>query len=40
MGRLAISRAFGDFECKVVTNKETGEEEIKNFVISEPEVRI
>lgn len=41
LGRLAITRAFGDFECKdiEVQNKETGELEIKNFIISEPEVR-
>lgn len=41
LGRLAITRAFGDFECKdiEVQNKETGELEIKNFIISVPEVR-
>lgn len=41
LGRLAITRAFGDFECKdlEVTNKDTGEKEIKSFIISEPEVR-
>lgn len=41
LGRLAITRAFGDFECKdiEVQNKETGQLEIKNFIISEPEVR-
>jgi serine/threonine protein phosphatase PrpC len=41
LGRLAITRAFGDFECKdlEVQNKDTGEKEIKNFIISEPEIR-
>ena len=40
LGRLAITRAFGDFECKniEIQNKETGETEIKSFVLSEPEV--
>lgn len=41
LGRLAITRAFGDFECKdlEVQNKDTGETEIKSFIICEPEVR-
>lgn len=40
LGRLAITRAFGDFEWKdlEVQNKETGEMEIKSFIISEPEI--
>mmetsp|Transcript_19098 Transcript_19098/g.18727 ORF Transcript_19098/g.18727 Transcript_19098/m.18727 type:complete len:136 (+) Transcript_19098:1243-1650(+) len=40
LGRLAITRAFGDFECKniEIQNKETGETEIKSFVLSEPEI--
>jgi hypothetical protein len=39
LGRLAVSRAFGDFDCKniEVTNEEN-EKEIKNFVLVEPEV--
>lgn len=41
LGRLAVTRAFGDFECKnlEVQNKDTGEKEIKSFIISEPEIR-
>jgi hypothetical protein len=39
LGRLAVTRAFGDFDCKniEVTNEEN-EKEIKNFVLVEPEV--
>lgn len=41
LGRLAITRAFGDFECKnlEVQNKDTGEVETKSFILSDPEVR-
>ena len=42
LGRLAVTRAFGDFECKqiAVKNEETGEKELRNFVLCEPEVRV
>ena len=38
MGRLAVTRALGDFECKQIeiTDEQTGEVKIKNFVLSEP----
>jgi serine/threonine protein phosphatase PrpC len=41
LGRLAITRAFGDFECKdlEVHNKDTNDIEIKSFIISEPEIK-
>lgn len=40
LGRLAITRAFGDFECKNLEVKgDDGEVRIKNFVTSEPEIR-
>jgi serine/threonine protein phosphatase PrpC len=40
LGRLAITRAFGDFECKNLEIKlDSGEEAIKSFVICEPEIR-
>jgi serine/threonine protein phosphatase PrpC len=40
LGRLAITRAFGDFECKFLEVKaEDGITSIKSFVIAEPEVR-
>jgi serine/threonine protein phosphatase PrpC len=37
-----VTRAFGDFECKqiAVKNEETGEKELRNFVLCEPEIRI
>jgi len=37
---LAITRAFGDFDCKniEITDEETGEKKIQNFVLIEPEV--
>ena len=37
-----MTRAFGDFECKqiAVKNEETGEKVLRNFVLSEPEIRI
>ena len=42
MGRLAVTRALGDFECKQIeiTDEQTGEVKIKNFVLSEPEIRM
>ena len=42
LGRLAVTRAFGDFECKQIPikNEETKEKELKNFVLCEPEVRV
>ena len=41
LGRLAITRAFGDFECKniEIEDKETGEKEYKSFITCEPEIR-
>lgn len=41
LGRLAITRAFGDFECKdlEITNKDTQEIEIKSFILSVPEIQ-
>ena len=41
-GSLAVTRAFGDFECKKISilNEQTQEKEIKNFVLNEPEIRI
>lgn len=40
LGRLAITRAFGDFDCKniEITDEETGEKKVQNFVLIEPEV--
>lgn len=42
MGRLAVTRAFGDFECKQlkITDEATGQTNIRDFVLSEPEIRI
>ena len=42
LGRLAVTRAFGDFECKQIPikNEETKEKELRNFVLCEPEVRV
>ena len=42
LGRLAVTRAFGDFECKqiMVENKDTQQKEMRNFVICEPEIRV
>lgn len=42
LGRLAITRAFGDFDCKniEIPDEETGEKQVKNFVLIEPEIRI
>lgn len=52
LGRLAISRAFGDFDCKNIemnvsdennqipgTNPD-GEKVFRNFIMSEPEIRV
>lgn len=41
LGRLAVTRAFGDFDCKniEVPVGDDNEKEIKNFVLIEPEVR-
>jgi protein phosphatase PTC2/3 len=40
-GRLAVTRSFGDFQCKQIqiTNEQTQEKEMKNFVLNEPEIR-
>ena len=42
LGKLAVTRAFGDFECKriKVTDEKTKRTEIKDFVLNEPEIRI
>lgn len=42
LGRLAVTRAFGDFECKqiAVKNEETQEKDLRNFVLCEPEIRV
>lgn len=42
LGRLAVTRAFGDFECKqiMVENKDTQKKELRNFVLCEPEIRV
>lgn len=45
LGRLAISRAFGDFDCKNIemtdSEAEPGQQkQIRNFILSEPEVRV
>jgi serine/threonine protein phosphatase PrpC len=45
LGRLAISRSFGDFDCKNIemtdNEKEAGSEKlIRNFILSEPEIRV
>jgi serine/threonine protein phosphatase PrpC len=50
LGRLAISRAFGDFDCKNIEmparnldgteNTETDQRVIRSFVLSEPEIRV
>lgn len=41
LGKLAVTRAFGDFECKqiMVKDEETGEKTMRNFVLCEPEIR-
>ena len=40
LGRLAVTRAFGDFDCKniEVPVGDEGEKELKNFVLVQPEV--
>ena len=41
LGRLAVTRAFCDFDCKnIEVPNENQEKEIKNFVLIEPEVNI
>lgn len=42
LGRLAVTRAFGDFECKqiAVKNEETQEKDLRNFVLCVPEIRV
>ena len=42
LGRLAVTRAFGDFECKqiAVKNDDTEQKELRNFVLCEPEIRV
>jgi len=37
---LAVTRAFGDFDCKnIEVPTDENEKEIKNFVLVQPEVR-
>jgi serine/threonine protein phosphatase PrpC len=38
LGRLAVSRAFGDFDCKNLEVDGPERKEIKSFIIAEPEV--
>lgn len=39
LGRLAVTRAFGDFDCKnIEVQIDDHEKEIKNFVLISPEV--
>lgn len=55
LGRLAISRAFGDFDCKNIEmnvsdennqvpagsgSNQEGEKVFRNFIMSEPEIRV
>lgn len=41
LGRLAVTRAFGDFDCKnIEVPNDDNVKEIKNFVLIEPEVRV
>ena len=42
LGRLAVTRAFGDFECKQIsiTDEVTKEVSTRDFVLNEPEIRI
>jgi serine/threonine protein phosphatase PrpC len=41
LGRLAVTRAFGDFDCKnIEVQIDEHEKELKNFVLIQPEVRI
>ena len=42
LGRLAITRAFGDFDCKnveVESNDITDEKTIRSFILNDPEIR-
>jgi hypothetical protein len=39
LGRLAVTRAFGDFDCKnIEVPNDALEKELRNFVLIEPEV--
>lgn len=42
LGRLAVTRAFGDFECKQIkiTDEATKTVHERDFVLCEPEIRI
>lgn len=50
LGRLAISRAFGDYDCKNIEMPKKGlngeencddeEKVIRNFIMSEPEIHV
>lgn len=51
LGRLAISRAFGDYDCKNIempkksggdsgSQEENEEKIIRNFIMSEPEIHV
>lgn len=42
LGKLAVTRAFGDFECKQIkiTDEATQQQSIRDFVLNEPEIRI
>lgn len=41
LGRLAVTRAFGDFDCKnIEVPNDEQVKEIKNFVLIEPEIRV
>lgn len=45
LGRLAVSRAFGDYDCKnievpVNPGDDTGEKVLRNFIMNEPEIRV
>lgn len=40
LGRLAVTRAFGDFDCKNIEVVIDDEKEIKNFVLIKPEIRV
>lgn len=41
LGRLAVTRAFGDFDCKnIEVPNEDQHKEIKSFVLVEPEIRV
>ncbi len=41
LGRLAVTRAFGDFDCKnIEVPNDDQEKEIRSFVLIEPEIRV